>query len=180
MKKLIGLLILIVVAVLAYRQFLTAEPLQTYYFKTIPVSIATRPDVNVESKVTEEMTFELASSGAKDKVVLTGLVLDTVVEDMTQQSIEELDQEDFYELISKMDKRLANDSVSLIERGFVEQAGQRGYRVVFNLNNKGKEMIMEQRMFVYQAHMLLLMTMHQGGLGDEKTAEAFFDSLAFL
>lgn len=180
MKNLIGFIALVAVVVLGYRQFFAAEKLQTYYFKTIPVSIATRADAKVEKKVTREITFEQATSKLKGKVVLLGLIFDTVVEEMDQGVIEELAQEDFHQLISKMDKKLAKDSVQLIERGFIDQGGQRGYRVQFNVTAKGKEGLVEQRIFVYQGHMLLLMAMHDGAFGDEQTSAAFFDSLAFL
>lgn len=167
-------------AVAGYFLVAAPESLQTYYFKTIPVAVDTRADIKVEQQATEQVTFEIVNSTPQDKVALTGLVFSSVVETLDQGSIEELDQQSFQDIINKMGQQLPENAVILRERGFIEQDGQRGYRVVFDLDLNGQSMQMEQRMFVYQGHMLLLMSKHQGKISDKQTAVAFFDSVAFL
>ncbi len=180
MKGLTSLLAVLGIAAVGYFFLAAPESLQTYYFKTIPVTVDTRADVKVEQQATDQVTFEMINSLPQDKVALTGLVFNSVVETLDQDSIDDLDQQSFQELINKMGQQLPENAVVLRERGFIEQAGQRGYRVLFDLNLNGKSLQMEQRMFVYQGHMLLLMSKHQGKLSDKNTAAAFFDSVAFL
>lgn len=180
MKGLTSLVVALGIAVAGYYFLAAPESLQTYYFKSIPVAVDTRADLKVEQQATDQVSFEIVNSIPQDKVALTGLVFSSVVETLDQDSIEELDQQSFQELINKMGQQLPENAVVLKERGFIEQAGQRGYRVVFDLDLNGKPLQMEQRMFVYQGHMLLLMSKHQGKLSDKSTAAAFFDSVAFL
>ncbi|RJG41922.1 hypothetical protein [Motilimonas pumila] len=184
MKLIFQIATLIVAAYFVNKQWIAAKPLEPIYFQTIPIKVAMPADTKINKHVNQELSFEQAVKNDDDFVMAT-MVFDSVADSFTQDSITELEDEDISSIVDKqfMAQGGLPQGVSLdvLGRGFIEHQGRQGYSISLRMNHgEDKETILQQQIYVYKGHMVMLMTTSSGSMQDENTSEAYFNSLEFM
>lgn len=185
MKFIFQIATLVVAAYFVNKQWIAAKPLEPIYFQTIPIKVDLPAQAKVNKQINQELSFEQAVKDDNGYLMMA-MVFDSVAETYTQDSITELEQEDIYNIVSQQFSAQGGMpqgvSLDVLSRGLIEHEGRQGYQISLRMYHDGAEdeIILQQHAFVYMGHMVMLMTMGEGGIQQENTSEAFFNSLVFL
>ena len=181
MSNLLKLGAILVACYFGYQHWFAAFPLEEYRLASVPVTLDILPDPRISRTQNNQVDFELLDSQKHKDESLTMFVMSY------HSTMDRFDAEDLEFLPYEIEKYspvgesfgglkgMTEDSI--IDRGYINTDGMRGYQLVMKLEPKQINLI--QHIYIVDEHLLVLMAGYHSER-EEKTARNFLNSVRFL
>ncbi|MCZ4337139.1 hypothetical protein [Shewanella colwelliana] len=181
MANLFKLGVIMIACYFGYQHWFAAFPLEEYRLTSVPVTLDILPAPKVSRTQNNQVDFELLDSQHHQDNSLTMLVMSY------HSSMDRFEAEDLEFLPYEIEKYSpvgntfgglnAMTEESIIDRGYINTDGVRGYQLVMKLEPQQINLI--QHIYIVDEHLLVLMAGYQSER-EEKTAKNFLNSVQFL
>lgn len=181
MSNLFKLGAILVACYFGYQHWFAAFPLEEYRLISVPVTLNILPNPKVSRTQNNQVDFELLDSQKHKDDSLTMFVMSyhSTMERFEAEDLEFIpyDIKKYSPVGNSFGDLDAMTEDSIIDRGYINTDGMRGYQLVMKLEAQQINLI--QHIYIIDEHLLVLMASYQSKR-EEKTARNFLNSVQFL